>query len=168
MKIRNTTYSYGLVSKAFHWLLAGLVIYMLYRGYFGLHKTIGITILFLALIRIMWIYTNQKVAYPLTISHQQANLARLMHYSLYTLLIAVPLSGWLLSSAAGKPISFYGFFEIPVILSKNSELRPFFSAVHYWLTRIMIGMVAVHALAALYHFIILRDDILQRMTYRKS
>lgn len=166
MHIKNSPDSYGLVARFFHWAMAVLVIYMLYRGYFGTHKALGMVILFLSLMRITWSLANQKVLYPSRVPRAQAMMARLMHYSLYALILVIPLSGWLLSSAAGKPISFYGIIDIPVILSKDSNLRHIFSVTHYWLTRVLIALVSLHIAAGLYHMIVLRDGIMERMTLK--
>jgi cytochrome b561 len=162
LQLKNTASRFGFVASLLHWIIAAAIIYLLYRGFFGLHKAIGITILMLAVLRIVWRQMNVQPA-VLASASWRIWAAKSAHFLLYVLMLAIPLSGWLMSSAAGKPISFYGWFEVPPLITPDTTAKQFFASSHYWLTRAMIGLIGVHVLAVLYHYVILRDRTLKRM-----
>jgi len=86
-----------------------------------------------------------------------------VHFLLYVLMLAMPITGWMLSSAAGFPVSFFGLFILPDIFSPNENLRFLFAETHKWLGYGFIALIGVHAAAAFYHYFIYRDNILRRM-----
>lgn len=160
---RNTDRAYGLIARILHWGIAAAILFMLYAGYFRLHKATGMAILFLVLIRVLWRVMDKTPIFPETGPRWQVWAAHLAHGGLYALMLLIPLSGWLMSSAAGKPVSFYGWFDLPVLMAPDDGVKHFLSAAHYWLTRMMIGLIGLHGLAALYHQFIRRDGVLRRM-----
>jgi cytochrome b561 len=100
---------------------------------------------------------------PASIPGWQRMTAHAAHGLLYLLMMAVPLTGWLMSSAKGFQTVYFGMLPIPDLLAKNIELGKTLGALHEWLNYLMMALVAVHAAAALKHHLIDRDDILIRM-----
>jgi cytochrome b561 len=175
MRIKNDEYHYGLVAIIFHWLIAILIIGLLSVGLYminlpigiqklklyGWHKEFGILVLGLVILRVMWRLTNATPV--LNLPWYERIGARLAHFALYILMLAMPLSGWLMSSAAGLSPSFFGLFTLPNLVAPNEELRELFAWAHEWLAYGLIAIIVVHTLAALKHHFIDKDDILRRM-----
>lgn len=177
MSFRNTTTSYGSISIFFHWLIFLLVLIMIPLGYLmqgiqdkamrgdvvNVHKMIGVCILALMLSRLMWALNNSKPALPFQTPAWQRFAERCVHFLLYAGLIIMPLSGLVGAVAAGKPPHIFGInIELPIPLDK--ALASFaFDKIHEPLALILILLISVHAIAALYHHFIKRDDILRRM-----
>jgi cytochrome b561 len=172
----NTQQSYGCLTKMLHWGMAFLIIGMLAMGLFlddipkdskpfimMLHKSFGVMILFLAVFRLIWRAQNIQPPLPDTISSLQKALSKGTHHLLYLLMIAMPLSGWLMSSGFGKSISFFGLFDLPLLIIPNRELGVFFKESHELIAWVLIGLIALHGGAALFHHFILKDGILKRM-----
>lgn len=177
MYIKNTYYSYGIVSITFHWLIALLIISMLALGLYmvdlpiGLtkmklyrwHKEWGILILGIVLLRLFWRAINVRPR--LNIEAWEKLIARLTHHMLYILMVMMPLTGWCMSSAAGLSVSFFGIMVMPDIISPDATLRPIFAKLHQSLAYLLIALIILHVLAALKHHFINRDDVLRRMFY---
>jgi cytochrome b561 len=176
MQLRNTETRFGLVSISFHWLLALLIIVMLALGLYmttlpvspqkfklyGLHKEIGMTILLLAFLRLFWRLANRVP--PLDeLSMFEKISAKAMHWLLYGFMFAMPITGWLMTSAAGFPVSFFGWFTVPDLIGPNDAYRKLFDTVHEWLGYGLIAAISLHTAAALKHHFIDKDDILRRM-----
>jgi cytochrome b561 len=127
-----------------------------------LHKEIGIVILVLALFRLLWRLSN--IVPPLTaLPWQERILARLVHGSLYVLFFAMPITGWMLSSAAGKGISFFGLFTIPRLIAPSESLKLFFVEAHTYLAYIFIAILFLHIIGTLKHYFIDKNTIMRRM-----
>lgn len=177
MRIKNTTETYGLLTKIFHWLMAVLIIGMLVVGFimedieplttrfqvYGLHKSTGILILMLVALRFSWHRVSKKPALLPTLKWWEAKLAHLIHGALYLGMVGMPLSGWLLSSAAGRPVSVYGLLTLPDLVAPNEKLRDIFGEIHEITAFALIGAVALHAAAAFKHHVIDKDGTLRRM-----
>lgn len=130
---------------------------------FSWHKWAGVTIFMLVLIRCVWRITHAAPALPADMPRWQRITAEASHFALYTLMIAIPLSGWLMSSAKGFQTVYFGVLPIPDLLQKSKELGETLALVHQVLNFSMAGIVIVHAAAALKHHFIDKDDILRRM-----
>ena len=168
--------SYSKTAKTFHWLTALLVLGMLAFGFFmggieglarfkayNLHKSIGITILVLISLRLLWRLTH---SYPPSLSSHkpwEKILAKLVHFSLYGLLFLMPLSGWTMSSAAGRPVKVFDLFTMPDLVSPDRELAGFLSSAHWYIAWGIIGLVTLHIAGALKHHIVDKDVTLKRM-----
>jgi cytochrome b561 len=177
MAIRNTTRRWGTVAQTFHWLIVLFIVaqFTLATLFDDLpagpkkltllarHKSIGITILMLALLRLLWRSTNPTPALPDTLKPYERSLAKLTHGLLYVLLFAVPLTGWLMSSARGFPVSWFGFFQLPDLVHKNKALYDILVTTHGVLAWTLGIVASVHLLAALKHHFMLKDDVLRRM-----
>jgi len=177
MQIINDHQHYGIISQLLHWIIGGMVIALTAVGFYmadlpnspdkfylyGLHKAFGITVLALMVVRILWRSINIQPKLPRTFNKVQSFLAHAAHISLYALVIVMTLSGWLMSSAAGYPVNYFGFFEVPSLIEKNAEIVGIFVATHFYAAWALSIMVGLHVLAALYHHFILKDRILIRM-----
>jgi cytochrome b561 len=131
--------------------------------YYSWHKWLGVTVLLLAVLRVLWRRANQPPPHPAGMPAWQIQAADGVHYLLYFLIFAVPVSGYLYTCAAGVPVVYLGLVQLPSLIEPNTELKPILKTVHYVLTMTLAAGVAAHALAALKHHFIDRDDVLKRM-----
>jgi cytochrome b561 len=176
------TARYTTTAIALHWLMAALIL-----GLFGVgltmadlplsptklqiyswHKWAGVTAFLLVFARLAWRATHRPPALPFAMPRWQQLAAHAGHASLYLLMIVIPLSGWLMSSAKGFQTVYFGVLPIPDLLTKNKELGDVLREVHEVLNYIMIAIVIGHVGAALKHHFIDRDDILTRMSPHHS
>lgn len=169
---------YTYTAMLFHWLIALLVVAAFTLGlvmtdipgltptklrYFSWHKWIGVTVLSLAVLRVLWRLFHASPPYPVSMARWQQRVANGLHLLLYVLIFAVPLSGYFYSLASGVPVVYLGLVELPVLIGPDPELKPVLKAVHYWLNMLLAGSVGVHVAAALKHQFIDRDGVLRRM-----
>lgn len=168
---------YTTTAIVLHWLIALLIVAAFTLGvvmtdipgitptklkYFSWHKWLGVTVLGLAALRLLWRLGHTPPA-PAPMPAWQLKAANGAHHLLYLLMFAVPVSGYLYSSAAGVPVVYLGLVQLPTLIAANSELKPVLKTVHYVLTMTMAAVVLTHALAALKHHFIDRDGVLKRM-----
>ena len=163
MELRNTTDSFGMISRLLHWTMALGVIFMLALGnrladlkpdlstlyLYGLHKSLGILILTLAVLRVIW-HLYSPPPHPIGPPRAWGTLAaKAAHLLIYALLITIPLSGWFASSATGIDVMMFDRWTLPAIapVSELWEKRGF--AVHGILTKALFGLILVHILGAL-------------------
>lgn len=177
MPIRNTAERWGWVSLSLHWLtllaIAGLVIVGLVMQelpnsptkiqVYGLHKSFGLTVLALTVLRLLWrLVAGTPAPVPGT-PRWQSFVAQATHGALYVILLAMPLSGWLYNSASGFPLRWFGLFALPKLSGYDAGVKAFALAAHEWLFIALAVIVAVHAAAALKHHYLDRDATLSRM-----
>jgi len=175
---KNTTTRYGLVSRTLHWLMAlmflGLFVtglYMTslnymhpwYKTLFDMHKSFGVLFLQLLLLRLFWHFYNPRPAFAASLKTWEKFIAGVTHSLLYGLLLLIPLSGYVISTANGDAIEVFGWYEIPAILSKNSERGDIAGVIHLALAIITMGLVILHSLAALKHHFLDKDETLLKM-----
>jgi cytochrome b561 len=175
MQLRNSAFGFGLVAQALHWLVAGLIVLQYVLAslaedatlfqrlvLIARHKSFGLTVLVLAIIRLCWKLANPRVAPPSAPRYRQL-LAQSSHGLMYALLFALPLSGWLMSSAANVPVSYFGLITLPELVTpKESWVKPL-ETLHAVLFSTLVAAVALHVAAAGYHHFVARDDVLKRM-----
>jgi cytochrome b561 len=167
---------YTRTAVALHWLIAGLVLAALYMGWtmtsmefspgklklYNYHKWTGVTVLALALVRVIWRLTHRPP--PLeSMPRWQQLLAHGGHVLLYLLMVAVPITGWAYSNASGYPVVYLGKLPLPDLVGKDKELAAQLVQVHATLAISFAVMVALHLLAALEHHFIRKDGTLRRM-----
>ncbi len=175
--IRNSAERWGWVSIGLHWLSAVLIICLAIVGLimselptsafkmqvFALHKSVGITVLGLTLLRLSWRLlagTPNDISAP----RMQTLAAKAVHGAMYCLLFAMPLSGWLYSSASGFPLRWFGVVNLPKLFTGfNPSIKAFALNMHESLFYVLAGLLLVHAGAALYHHYRLSDNTLKRM-----
>lgn len=126
------------------------------------HFMLGLTVFLLVFVRIAIRFSSPVPAIVPPPPVWQMRAARLMHLALYTLMIVMPLLGWLLLSAAGKTIPFFGL-ELPALLSADKELAGKIKEVHETVGGLGYALIGLHAVAGLYHHYVMRDNTLQRM-----
>jgi cytochrome b561 len=172
-----STARYTATAVGLHWLMAVLILAIFGVGLYmtGLplsptklkiyswHKWAGVTAFLLACVRIAWRAGHRPPPLPYAMPHWQQLAAHGGHALLYLLMFAIPLTGWLMSSAKGFQTVYFGVLPIPDLLAKDKELGDALRDVHATLNYLMIAVVAGHAGAALKHHYIDRDDILARM-----
>lgn len=182
MSWKNTDDRWGLVSQFLHWLIVVLLVVLAVVGlsldslprspkYFwvyDLHKSTGLTLLALVVLRIGWrFYAGAPRPLPGTPTWQ-ARAASVTHWLLYALILAMPLSGWLYDSASGlRPLRWYGLAEVPKLSPPDEALADFGHDAHEWLFWLLLLVVIGHVAAAFYHHIFQRDDTLRRMLPRR-
>lgn len=178
MQLKNTQSSYGLVAIILHWVVAlaviGLAVLGLwmtdlsyyspyYRSAPFWHKSIGITLAMVLVVRLLWRWGNPQPCALLTYTRWERWLAGRVHALLYLLLLLIVTSGYLISTAKGQGVSVFGWFEVPALISGLPDQADTAGTVHYWLAITVLILAALHALAALKHHLLDRDDTLRRM-----
>ncbi len=161
MKFKNDQTNYGLLAQSFHWLMALLIFWAIALGkiaeempsspekvnLFVLHKSAGISVLVLLVLRLLWRFLSPPPS--LGLSPKQEKLAHLGHWGLYGLMLAVPLSGYLLNSAAGYPFAWFHLISVPV-LPISEEFKGIFGNIHVALFYVLAAAVLGH-IAMLFH-----------------
>ena len=184
MAIRNTDTTYGSIAKAFHWgmflILLALIIIGSYMsdlpadtpaqvtyklGIYAYHKSFGILILVLVILRLGWRMINPVPKMPDTMSRLEALSAHAMHILLYIIMLVQPLFGWIMSSYAGRPVAFFGM-ELPALADKDKAMHHFFEEAHEVTAILLVAAFALHVAAALFHHFIRKDDVMLRMSPR--
>lgn len=177
MLIKNTDNHYGLVAIFFHWLMAVLVIGMLALGLYmvnlpvsmqklklyGWHKEFGILILMLATVRIVWRAYNISPRLPAYVVTWQKMAARTVHYAFYFFLLAMPMTGWIISSAADLRVSFFGLFLLPNLVTPDKNTQLLFAEIHKWLAFGLIATLTLHIAAVFEHYLVHKNNILKKM-----
>ena len=175
MRLNNTENQYGIMAILLHWIMAILIIALLVLGLYmvkvpisleklklyGWHKEYGILVLLLVGLRLLWRLTNQTPR--LSLPWWEKLAARTVHWTFYVLMFAMPITGWLITSAAALPVSFFGYIVLPDLISPNAATMKLFQIIHQWLGYGLIVVIVLHASAALKHHFINKDDILRRM-----
>src|SRR3984885_6637312 len=170
--IRNTTSSWGSVSRWFHWIMAALIIGMLAFGwwmnhiaarpdrlfYRSIHADIGYVVLVLMVVRLIWRGINPTPALPAGTLGWERIAARISHGALYAVTILVVMLGWA-HSGAHKPdyADWFGLFRVPQFTSTDKANANFYENLHIYLAYLLIALVLIHILAALYHLLARRD-----------
>ena len=174
---RNTSNNWGTVAIGLHWLLAVLIIGQCLLGgaaeeapvspekfdLFVWHKSLGVTILLLVLARLAWRLGNPVPDLPAAVTRRERQLARAGHWLLYGLMIAVPLSGWVVSDSSRIPFRIFWSVPTPDLLTANKDLSELAGETHEFLVTALLLVVAGHVLAALHHHFIRRNNVLLRM-----
>ncbi len=180
MPLKNTANQWGSVSKMLHWIVVVLILMMAVIGLtmgdlpngpdkiwvYALHKSIGITILVLVVLRLAWrLYAGAPQPVAGTPQWQE-RFATFTHWALYALLLAMPLSGWLVNSSAGFPLQWFGLVNLPAIAGRDHDLHELAESIHELLFWVLAALVVAHAAAAFYHHLFQRDATLARMLPR--
>ncbi|MEP7246841.1 MAG: cytochrome b [Gammaproteobacteria bacterium] len=177
MTIRNTTVRWGSAAQLLHWAIVALIITqfvlanmsnhlplgMAKLAVLARHKSVGITILGLAILRLLWRWVNPTPGLPNTLKPYERVLAKLTHVLLYALIFAMPLTGWVMSSARNFPVSWFNLVQLPDLVGPNRPLYDVLHQTHEILAFTLIGVAVLHAAAAIKHHFVLKDDVLRRM-----
>jgi cytochrome b561 len=168
--------TWGTTSKAFHWLGAALVLYLLIHGFWmvGLprevrfghyetHAAAGYLFIAFVLARLVWRWTHDVPPQPAGAARWEKAAAQAGHWGLYLLMLASAVSGWALAGTFGRPLdSVFGWFRVPGLVS-NKGLHGALEDAHVWLSWALAFLVAAHIASAFYHLLWKKDDVMQRM-----
>jgi cytochrome b561 len=177
MPSRSSPGRYGVVAQAFHWTIAALVVIQFVLAnmaddlpigvhklaLLARHKSFGMTVLMLAIARLLWRLRNPPPPLPAGMAPVERMLARATHAAFYVLLFAMPLTGWLMSSAKNYSVSWFGVFTWPNLIGKNEMAFELLRSTHHVLGYILFSIAILHILAALKHHFWNKDDVLVRM-----
>ena len=177
MRNAMPTLGYTRTAITLHWLIALLIfsafplgIYMADLPFspgrlklYSYHKWIGVTVFLLALARLAWRWRHPAPPPPAGMPAWQRIASVAAHHLLYVLILAVPISGWLMSSAKGFQTVYLGIIPLPDLLTKDKEIGDTLATVHQVLNFTMAALVITHVAAALKHYVVDRDEVLGRM-----
>jgi len=197
----NNSVRYGAVVQAFHWLTVVLIVVLLWTGWgadveadepgnsaFFWHSSLGVLVVTLALARLLWRFFTSAPSLPASMRRGQRAFARAVHIGLYVLLFALPVTGWLVASAEGGTVSFFGL-ALPSLQGASGAASPavrphaaesdekdagtvstsgekrgeFWEEAHEVMAYVILGLAILHALAALKHHFVDRDNVLRSM-----
>ena len=168
---------YTATAIALHWLIALLLIGLFCVGLYmhdlplspwklriySWHKWAGVSAFLLLIVRATWRLTHRPPPLPASMSRPLQLAAHTGHALLYLLMLLIPLSGWLMSSAKGFPVVYFGVLPLPDLVDKNKELGELLVAIHQALNYLLAAVVVGHAGAAVKHHVLDKDDVLTRM-----
>lgn len=168
---------YGPVAKSLHWTTAVAVLGLIAGGLwmvelpigrqklvvYAWHKWFGVAVFALAVARLVWRRLRPPPPLPPAVSSWERRLAPWAHGALYAILLAMPVAGWLMSSATGFSVVLFGILPLPDLIERSPEAAVLWKAVHHWLSRVLIVLLALHIGAVLRHDLIRRDGVLRRM-----
>jgi cytochrome b561 len=175
--LRNTRDSYGGVAMAFHWVTVALIVAVYatmewmefvpkgdpFRDTLrDLHRSFGLVVFLLVWLRLIWRLIDTEPAIDPLPPQWQALAGRFVHYALYLLMILLPISGYLMSNAAGKTVMLFGA-PLPMLIAANKPLASEIKEVHEAIGNLGYLLIGVHAAAALFHHYVQRDTTLKRM-----
>ena len=178
MKLGNTRERYGAVGASLHWLVAitvfglfGLGWYMVDLSYYDewyrlapdIHRSVGLILFVVVILRLVWRFSGTSPVPVSTHSRLERSAAHAAHGLLYVLMFVAMISGYLISTADGSPVHIFNWIQVPSITGRVRGMEDIAGDVHYWVTWVLVGLAAVHAMAALKHHFIDRDDTLRRM-----
>ncbi len=178
MRLRGDDEKYGLLAKAFHWLIAillivlcGLGFYMTelsyydpdYKSSFDLHRSLGMVTALLIGLRIIWALFDYRPVMGSSLKSYERVVAKVVHRLMYLLMILLPIAGYLVSTADGRGVEVFGLLTIPALLSAEKGREEWAGDLHEGLAIALLVMAVLHMLAALKHHFVDKDDTLKKM-----
>lgn len=170
---------FHIVIRLLHWLMALAIFTMLFVGagmvssvanrdwLYDLHKPLGMTILVLAILRLVVRLSTRTPPLPSDMPLFMQLVAKFSHVLLYGLMLALPMIGWLMLSAGGYPVTLGGGIELPALVAKSNSLYAVLRPLHTLLAYSLLLLVLGHMAAALFHGLIRRDGVLRSITFGK-
>ena len=169
--------AYHPLAKVLHWLTALLVLGLIGVGLwlvdlplsvtkllaFAWHKWIGLVVLVLTVLRCLWRWYRPPPPLPDTVTAWHRRLSAVSHGLLLTLLLAMPISGWLMSSAGGVTVYWFGYVELPDLVARDQLTFGMLRLLHHQLAWLLIAVLVIHVLAVVHHDVVRRDGIFRRM-----
>jgi cytochrome b561 len=177
MPNQNSSARYGVVAQTFHWVIATLIVVQFVLAnmeddlpigahklaLLARHKSFGMTVLMLAILRLLWRLKNPPPELPSDMSPLERALARATHFAFYVLLFAMPITGWMMSSAKNYSVSWFSLFTWPNLIGKNEAAYNLLHSTHEILSDVLLAIAILHILAALKHHFWNKDNVLLRM-----
>jgi len=185
MPAKNTEDRFGWVAQGLHWIIAVMILMQWFMiewaeeaeharktdpaaaleqlAWMTRHKAFGMTILGLAILRLVWRWLSPPPPWPPAMPQWQVYLARGVHYAVYLLIFLMPISGWLVSSTGNRPVSYFGLFTFPDLVGPDKALHGQLEEVHEIAFNVLVALVIVHVVAALKHQFVDKDGVLGRM-----
>ncbi|BAI98205.1 cytochrome b [Sphingobium sp. TA15] len=166
---------YGNVARALHWIMAILILFNLFLGFahdalprdwkvMPVHKSIGLTVLALAVARILWRFTRRAPALPAGMPAWERGAAHATHFAFYAFMLVLPLTGWIMISAGDRPLNWFFLFDVPKFaVAKGDAIVGISGEAHEILGFAWAALLVLHGLAAMRHHFILKDGVLRRM-----
>jgi cytochrome b561 len=173
--------SYDPIQRDFHWLMAVVILTAICVGvyaadlpkedttrgfWFGIHKSLGMTAFFLVIFRIGWRLLKSTPRYRVPLGRFPALASWAAHSALYILMVAVPIGGYVLSTASGRPVSWFGLYTFPSLVPVDKSLAKLADDAHVTGAFIMVTVIGLHIGAAVWHHWIKRDEVMARMAPR--
>ncbi|MDJ0894222.1 MAG: cytochrome b [Alphaproteobacteria bacterium] len=177
MGLRTTSERYGSIAQLLHWISAVLIVGLACVGLYmedlplsaekaelySLHKSTGLTVLALTLIRLVWRLFNPAPPLPAGMPRWERVLATSTHHLLYALLLITPVAGYVISSSSGFPHVYFGWFTVPALIPADKPTQEIAEAVHGTLAWLIIVTFFLHVAGALKHHFVTKDGVLLRM-----
>lgn len=177
LKGSNSDSAWGAPAQLLHWLMAALILIQFALGWLAVswrlspaklnlfvwHKSLGMVILALVLLRLLWRLMNPTPALPVDTPGWERAAAHISHALLYVLMIAMPLTGWLINSAAGVPFSIFWQVPLPALVAPDRHIAALAALTHFSLFVTFASLLVLHVGAALRHHFLKRDAVLTRM-----
>ena len=166
---------YTSVARALHWIIAILILANLFFGFahealpkdwavMPVHKSIGLTVLALTIVRIIWRLTHRAPPLPAAMPGWEKGAAHATHFVFYAFMLILPLSGWIMSSAGPRPLNWFFLFDVPKFaVAKGDAIVGLSRETHELLPWLWAALIILHVGAALRHHFMLKDDVLRRM-----
>lgn len=169
---------YNLILRIIHWLVAAMIIGMLISGFYmkslptdnpikfsiySIHKAIGISVFILVILRVILRLSLYAPPLPQNFSQATVLITKTVHFVLYVLMVFIPLSGYMMSSASGRSIKYFFNFDVPLIIAENKMIAELSNQLHFTLACLLIGFIVLHLLGTIKHLIIDKQNILRRM-----
>jgi len=178
MSLRNTASGYGAVARLLHWLVAAGVAALIVLGLLQdemdrgparadvetLHASVGVVVLGLMLLRLAWRLADRVPAHPAGVTGVQRRLAGVVHWGLYAVVFLQLSAGVLAIAFGGDPLPVFGLAQIDLPLPDSHDLHEAFEELHEGTWILLVVLVAIHVAGALYNHVVLRNDVLRRMT----
>lgn len=174
----TSRFAYGNFAKLLHWSIATILVAQFALGWLmpavrrgmepgaGMHThmSIGIVVLALIAVRLLW-RLSHPVAPAAELPRWQRVASEAVHWLLYLLVFVTTLSGWSYASARGWSLTFFGLFPLPALVAQGSAVGRAIGGIHESIVWVLLGVIAIHAVAALLHAFVYRDQLMQRMLF---
>ena len=166
---------YSLVARVLHWTIALLILFNLWLGFahdslprdwqvMPVHKSVGLTVLALTLLRILWRFARPAPALPAGMPRWEQRVAKGTHFAFYALMLLIPLTGWIMTSAGTRPLNWFFLFDVPKWpVTKGDAIVGLSGETHEVGAFLWAALILLHVLAALRHQFILKDGLMRRM-----
>ncbi len=178
MFLRNGPQQFGVVAKLIHWVMAALILGLIWLGWYMVdlsyyhrwsqdsltaHRALGLIVLALGLFKLCWLIISPTPQPLPTLKQWERNASKLVHWVLILSMFFIPVTGYIVSTSEGAAVPVFDWFEVPALFIADESTRDLAIDLHYYVSYGILAMVLVHAAAALKHQFIERDGTLKRM-----